>query len=261
MFRRSFTLVVLVFLLIPAAVFPVETAEEVEPGAYSVESVRDSLVQRFQHIQDFMVQVVVRVQTPWLRMPRKIIDLAYKQPDQIRVDSEGFAVAPRTGLIMAPGDMMDNMQEIGEITTGQKDGEEYILLTGTMHQDSLHTPMDMRSGENAVISTTLRIDPRRWVITGMETRMDTARVLSIDVTYTSPIPRIWVPEETTMTFFLPREMDFPESGEMPDGMGEGIPAPQMESEKSRQGSIHMTFRGYRVNTGLEDAFFEQSDNR
>ena len=71
-------------------------------GTPTVEAVQDSLITRFNRIEDYSVKIKISVKMTGLRMPRKKIKLYYKAPDKVKVKSKGFAIIPKTGLGGSP---------------------------------------------------------------------------------------------------------------------------------------------------------------
>ncbi len=243
--------IVLTFLAVQGHHAVVATAAPTAP--ISAEAVRDSLSVQFARVEDFKVQVLIDVSLPRLRMPRKQIDLAFKQPDYTRIESRGFAVAPRTGLVMAPDQLLDNLQEIRSVEHGEFRGDSHVILTGTVHPDSFRAPMWDVTSDPGTLITRLWIDPARWIIRHMETRLDTARLIAISVEYTEAEPGIWLPETTEITITLPENLPVSREMDFPPGRG----ATEQQPQKPLRGTMQMKFRGYRVNRGIPDDFFQQ----
>ena len=254
-FRISLILIGVFFL--PAAMWGAPSGGNQIGSDLTVESVRDSLSSQFQRVEDFQVQVHVYVEMPQLRMPRKQIDLAFKQPDLTRIETSGFAVAPRTGLVMSPENLMNNFREILTIEEGMFEEKRHILIHGEVYADSMQAPVQGMSGQEGTVNTKLWIDPHRWVIRRMESRLDTTRFLELSVDYTEVESGIWLPSETEFTFFMPENMQFSgHDAPIPDVRNQG-----QSTQNSSHGTIRMTFRGYRVNLGLKERFFDRETSK
>ena len=67
-------------------------------GQITVEAIIDSVHSRFNLIQDYSVQIKLTVDMDKFRMPRKRINVYFKQPDKLKIESDGFAIVPRQGV-------------------------------------------------------------------------------------------------------------------------------------------------------------------
>ncbi len=228
----------------------------------SVSAVEDSVRRQFNRVQDYMVIVNVSVQMPGLRMPRKRIDLAFKQPDLIKVETTGFAVVPRTGMTMAPDEIFKNLSEPVLSGVETLNNRRHYILTSPVQPDSFFVDTG-RGGAGNVSNPNVRvwIDSERWLITRLNLFADTTQLVSIQIEYDEIEPGIWLPEFTEFRFDL---SSIAPAGGMspPESMGDmgnsGETFSQMNPD-SLGGLVTMEFRNYRVNTGLSDRFFKDSD--
>ena len=59
--------------------------------------------QQFNSINDYKVDMIIRLEIPAFRMPKKKYKVFYKQPDKIKVKARGFGILPKTGLSLIEG--------------------------------------------------------------------------------------------------------------------------------------------------------------
>tara|TARA_Y100000996_G_C21986522_1_gene422760 strand:- start:44 stop:340 length:297 start_codon:yes stop_codon:yes gene_type:complete len=67
---------------------------------------------KFNSIEDYQVQMVVKLDVPAFRMPKKRYKVFYKRPNKIKVKARGFGILPKTGLFTSPNDNFDNLENL-----------------------------------------------------------------------------------------------------------------------------------------------------
>ena len=90
---------------------------------------------KFNSIEDYQVQMVVKLDVPAFRMPKKRYKVFYKKPDKIKVKARGFGILPKTGLFTSPNDNFDNLENLK--LTSYKDPENIhdIMLAFNLQGD------------------------------------------------------------------------------------------------------------------------------
>jgi outer membrane lipoprotein-sorting protein len=252
-----------VYLVLSGVPVTLSYAQEVvEPEAITLHAIIDSLVRQFERVQDYSVTVRISVEMPYFRMPNKKVKLYFKQPDKIKLEADGFAVVPRTGLTLSPREIFDKLSTAQVTGRDTIDGHSCWLLEGRIHPDSLKFRLwDDTSPEKGLPRMRLWVDPQGWVISRMETVVDTLTLMMIQSTYRQFDGDIWLPRKTEMRFSLP--------GEHLQRIGDHEPFAgpfgddQIPTDTLKQGSIGGTvtlkYSRYRINKGLKDRFFRDSD--
>ncbi len=224
-----------------------------------VASVQDSLISRFNRIDDYSVKIKISVQMTGLRMPRKKIKLYYKAPDQIKVESRGFAIVPKTGLGGSPDQFLKMLESIHVVENLILDGKKHWLLNGTVIPDSMDFPIS--ESEVPQIKMNLWVDAQSWVITQAETLIDSQKVFHVMSEY-KEIDEIHLPIKTTLSIGVKGLGDWsmkdPFGG--PDSDRKKMKTVMDEvrdnrEEKEFAGTITMEFSKYKVNQGIDDALF------
>ena len=244
----------IVFTLL-SNLFGQESSSSIFPTAGTV---LDSLEQNYNRIEDYYVRIEISIKTPMLKMPRKRVEFWFKQLNLTKVETRGFAAIPKSGLISSPIDLFDNLTNISVIGAEYYNDKQVWILRGELNPDSLtfKNMGDMSSAPN--LEMRLLVDRSNWTLIKSETWMDTVKVVEIQSEYESITDDIYLPKETVISF------DY--SGGMPSGMEDTFRAKhqfgsmQNDSQKKEMsGSITLKFSKYKVNKGLEDAFFGQKE--
>ena len=63
---------------------------------------------QFNQIEDYQVDMLIQLDVPAFRMPKKKYKVFYKNPNKIKVKAKGFGMLPKTGIFTSPSDNFDN---------------------------------------------------------------------------------------------------------------------------------------------------------
>ncbi len=212
-------------------------------GQTTVVAIIDSVQSRFNRIQDYSVRIKLRVDMEKFRMPRKRIDVYFKQPDKLKIESDGFAIVPRQGIGTTA--ILDSLQSLTLI------GDEVIInrpcwvITG------------LRREGNWQLNTSVWVDKHDWVITQVVSHLDTMEIARVQLDYILVDQVFLLPMKTTVTIQAAPEMAAELGHFDPDRQGDSIE--QRVDKSVRNGTIIMEFSRYRVNRGIKDSFFNDSD--
>ena len=100
---------IITILILLAAV---TIAQQKDPNKI-LNSVRDE----FKKIEDYVVDVEIKIDVNYIKAPATKAKIYYKQPDKVKMESEGFAMLPKQGLNFSPLGLLEN--EYNAIYTGQ----------------------------------------------------------------------------------------------------------------------------------------------
>lgn len=212
-------------------------------GQITVEAIIDSVQSRFNRIQDYSVQIKLTVDMEKFRMPRKRIAVYFKQPDKLKIESDGFAIVPRQGIGIHG--MLDSLQVPDLIGEEIFAGRPCWIIKG-----------ERREG-NWQLNTRIWVDKHDWVITQVISHLDTVEIARIQLDYTLVDQVFLLPVKTTVTIQAAPEMTAKLGHFDPDRHGDSIE--QRVDKSVRNGTIIMEFSHYRVNRGIKDSFFKDSD--
>jgi hypothetical protein len=233
-------------------------------GEPSVRTVRDSLVAQFLRIEDYSVRVKISVNMTGLRMPRKKIKLYFKSPDKIKVEADGFAIVPRTGLGGSPLHFLKMLSDLRVEGLDTLHSQPHWRLSGGVIPDSLQLPIES-DREIPEIRMTLWVDTTHWIISRVETEMDSTKIFSMESQY-KQFDGFYLPAKTEVKLGFKGlgkwAMRDPMSGPLVDEQDFNQVATEAGTKpKQREfaGTITMEFSKYKINRGLKDKLFEDSD--
>ncbi len=177
------------------------------------------------------------------RIPRKRIDVYFKQPDKLKIEADGFAIVPRQGVSVPV--ILDSLQALKLV------GDDVIVDGPCWVIEGLR-----REG-NWQLNTSVWVDKRDWVITQVISHLDTVEIARVQLDYTLVDQVFLLPVKTTVTVQAAPEMTAKLGHFDPNRHGDSI---EKRVDKSvRNGTIIMEFSRYRVNRGIKDGFFNDTD--
>lgn len=230
-------------------------------GTPTVEAIQDSLITRFNRIEDYSVKIKISVKMTGLRMPRKKIKLYYKAPDKIKVKSKGFAIIPKTGLGGSPDQFLRILDFVHLSGNEELNGRNHWVLTGSVNPDSMD--IHINKDDFPKIRMNLWVDANSWVISKVETMIDSQSVFRLISEYVE-VNDVFLPSKTTLSLgFKGMErwsMRNPFGGPTEDRKDFNKVAKEAgidPDKKEFAGIVIMEFSKYKVNQGLEDSIFDE----
>lgn len=228
--------------------------------SWTVDSIRVRLEEQARQVRDYSVIVKVSVSMPKFRMPRKKIKVYYRAgsngaQDQIKLETRGFAVVPKTGLNFNVDDLLDNFETFQTPVEVQTDEGPRLVVSGTINPDSLRFKSWDSEEETPSLTQSLWVDPARWVVTRTEVRLDTSLVLTVTSEYERYSDQLYLPRKTEVSFALGSQM-LQRLDRNRGGPGPLMQEAEPEFEaKDFSGHVVMEFTRYRVNKGIPDEVF------
>ena len=230
-------------------------------GTPTVEAIQDSLITRFNRIEDYSVKIKISVKMTGLRMPRKKIKLYYKAPDKVKVKSKGFAIIPKTGLGGSPDQFLRILDFVHLSGNEELNGRNHWVLTGSVNPDSMD--IHINKDDFPKIRMNLWVDANSWVISKVETMIDSQSVFRLISEYVE-VNDVFLPSKTTLSLgFKGMErwpMRNPFGGPTEDRKDFNKVAKEAgidPDKKEFAGIVIMEFSKYKVNQGLEDSIFDE----
>ena len=221
----------------------------------SADSILDNLEQAYDRIDDYYTRIDVSIKTPMLRMPRKRVDFWFKKPNLTKVETKGFAAIPKSGMISSPIDLFDNLSNIAVIGAEFYNDKQVWLLQGELIPDSLMFKNINKVENSNKLTMKMWVDLNNWTLIRSETFIDTFKIVEILSEYKSFPNNINLPIETKLLFnyrsdIMPQMVNFHGSNSPLKKSNE------QDSTKVMSGSITMKYSKYKINQGIDDAFFE-----
>jgi len=194
---------------------------------------------RFAEINDYTVLLQVETDIPQVHVPQMEVRVFFKQPDKLHLQSKGFAMLPREGMIINPNRFKKEdfyMSILGKETLK---GIEAFKLELAPRKEGIKLK-----------KLVIWVDPVRWIT--LKARSITWQGQSIDVAfeYKKFQGRHWLPVNALAKVDMKGFKGF---SSFHDSHGWGNETTAHESK----GKIIVKFLDYRINKGIPDSIFRQ----
>ncbi len=207
------------------------------------DKILNEVIQKFSIVKDYIVDINIKVDVSFLKVPDTKATLYFKEPDKIHFESKNFALLPKEGLNFSPTHLLR-----GEHSTFfSKD----TLLDGNPVYIIKVIPL---SESSKVVLTTLWIDKNEFIIRKVESTTKLNGTFTIDLFYDNEL-KYPLPSKMIFSFNI-EKMNFPRgfTGDMEDG------ETKSSSKKPTIGKVFVNYSDYRVNTNIPDSIFNKKDN-
>lgn len=212
--------------------------------------------EQFNLINDYKVDMTIKLEIPAFRMPKKKYKVYYKRPNKIKVKAKGFGILPKTGLFTSPNDNFDNLTNMK--LTNYKDSENIhdIVIAGDLIVDSLKLEMPneySRITFDPVVE--VKIDTLNWVIKNVTTRLDTLKLFQINNYYKIYSDQYYMPYQSIVKYYIKDKKLFnwlnKDAGSI---IGQdNLPT---NNESIVEGTITVDYKKYIINKGIKDKIFD-----
>ncbi len=213
--------------------------------------------QRFRMFNDYQVNMVISINIPAFRMPKKKYTVFFKQPNQVQIKSKGFGLLPRTGMFTPPSENFNNLTDVTINHTADSLGYGSVMLRGNLIVDSLAIKMPNDYAKLTFKPTVdVVIDTSQWVITRVITKIDTIKIMEINNIYDFVDGSYFLPIRSTVEYFV---KDARISKWLKKDIGTIIGNQQSIDPVSDmvRGEISVTYNKYKVNRGINDSIFKK----
>lgn len=196
----------------------------------------------YQGIQSFTAEAQITVEMERLRIPRKKFTLYYKHPDKFKIESDGFAMIPRIGLLIFPNQLNSEKYEL-EFTSPDTIGEyitdKYLLKIKSVDKSRLPSAQQFF----------VWIDRKHSLLRKIESLNFRGRTSRVNIEYGKLKEGYYMPSRIGVTF-----------ENIADSRVDTLEFPLRErfpSRIPRSGSVTIVFTKYSINETLEDKLFEK----
>jgi len=209
------------------------------------EEILEKVKLEFENIEDYQVDVKIKVDVDFLKMPDREATIFYKKPDKFHIDSENFAMLPKSGLNFSPLGFLNYKY------TAFYEKEDTI--NGTLTSVIKVIPLE---GNADVILSTFWIDTSRNLIIKAELSRKPQGSFIIDLKYLKTSESYWLPSSLVFSFtvdrsLIPRRFNDRGNSESKEK--------SKDSEKEQTGKVYLNYSNYKVNTGLPDELFDDKE--
>jgi outer membrane lipoprotein-sorting protein len=206
------------------------------------DEILNNIIKAFEEIEDYIVDVNIKVDVAFLKVPESNAKIYFKQPDKVHMESEGFALLPKQGMNFSP---------LGFLKTDYTAlYDKEVELNGINVSVLKVIPLDERSD---VILSTFWIDQSNNRIMKVESSRRPSGTFSIDLTYPKDKPDFLLPATMIFTFAID-DIRLP-TGIIGDSNSESNNENEKE-DKDESGKVYINYSNYKINQGLSDDLFE-----
>ena len=211
--------------------------------------------EKFNEVNDYQVEMIIRVKVPAFRMPKKKYKVFYKKPNKIKIKSKGFGILPKTGLFTSPNDNFDNLKNITMIY--DEDLSNHVVLKGDLIVDSLK--FDMPNEYSRITFDPIvevKIDTINWVIKNVTTKLDTLKLFQINNNYDIYNDKYYMPKESVVKYFIKDKKLFNWiNKDASNVIGQGKELAN-RNDSIVEGTITVEYNNYKINKGIKDKIFD-----
>ena len=204
----------------------------------------DSVKEKFDAIQDYQVDAEIKVDVNFLKVPETQAHITFKQPDKIKLESDGFALLPRQSMNFIPAKLFNMDYTAIYVRSDTVNGRTLSVIKVIPNSDT-----------SEVILSTLWIDSAHKIIRKIESTTKRMGTVAIELQYDQP-DDIPLPHQAVFTFDVKgfnMPMRMPSDPDMLNDVKNG-------SNKSITGTVTISYSNYLVNTGISDEFFSKDEN-
>lgn len=205
----------------------------------------NEVISNFSKVKDYQVDVNIKVDIEFLKVPDSKAKIYFKQPDKVHLESEGFALLPKDGLDFSPSSLVKkNYTAIYE---------QDVMLDGI--NTSIVKVIPIGDQGNVILST-LWIDQSKKIIRKVESTTKTNGTFSINFFYDDNL-KYPLPSKIIFSFNI-------DQMNIPNAFGDEPNADQPKKKKGRfnsttKGQVIVTYSNYKVNKGIPDSIFDVKD--
>ena len=220
--------------------------------------VKSNIITQFSKIEDYQVDINIKINMTGFRMPKKKIKMFFKKPDKLSIKTNGFAIIPKTGINNNPNELFKMFNYINEVNRTIRDNRQFYFISGIVNQDSIDMPIKNFKSEESNVKMSLLIDAKEWIITEVDIFLDKEKTFSIRTDYIS-INNIMVPEETKLIIGIKEisriknnfngDLLFNSDNDLAKASGFNLKNDEFIGE------ISMKFSNYIINQGIDDQIF------
>lgn len=201
-----------------------------------------TVIKNFDRVQDYVVDVNIKVDVQGVKVPETKVKIYFKQPDKIHLESEGFAMLPKDGMLFSPSSLLKK----DYTAIYEKDVEINGYKTSIIK-------VIPSSEQSEIILSTLWVDQSKKMIRKIESTTKSDGTFSIDFNYNDEI-KFPLPTQIVFYFNLDKmNLQLNNKNSDPDNRKRGF-------DSTTKGKVVVKYSNYVINKGINDSVFEEKKN-
>ncbi len=194
----------------------------------------------FNKIKDYSADIEINIDVNFVDAPNSKAKLYFKQPNKVKIESDGFAIIPKQGLTFSPSELLTNSYSAIYIKAEIIDSFMVDVIKVIPLEDSSN-----------ILLSTLWVDPLYNVIRRIESVTKKMGTITIHLEYGS---------KTTSTLPSIAKFFFNATN---SGHGTMFKSSKKNESNKKNGNLSGTvivkYSNYLINQNLSDSFFVEKD--
>jgi len=211
------------------------------------EEIINGVVSNFNKVNDYQVDVTIKVDVEFIKVPETKAKIYFKQPDKVHLEAEGFAMLPKNGMEFSPSSLIKKdytaIYERDVDLNGFKTSVVKVIPLGD---------------QGEVILSTYWIDQQKQLIRKVESTTKTNGTFTIDFSYDDKI-KYPLPSKIVFSFNMDK-MNIP-SAITGETHNEKSDKKNKSSDSRTKGKVIVNYSNYLVNKGVPDSIFEEKNKK
>lgn len=205
----------------------------------NADEILNKVKENFDRVNDYVVNVSIKVDVSFLKIPKTNATIYFKKPDKIKLSSKDFALLPKQGLDFSPMGILKGKYTAIFNKDTSIDGNDVAVIKVIPLNDS-----------GDIVLTTLWIDKKNEVILKAELSTKVNGTFLLSFSYKNspddfPLPSSMVFSFNTERFSMPQVPDENQSNS----------SQNKKESKPKEGKVYINYYNYKVNEGLPDSIF------
>jgi len=196
---------------------------------------------RLERVKDYTASLLIKIDVDFLKVKDTKAVVYFKQPDKIKLESQGFAMLPKASFNFSPMNLLNRkfLSVYVRNDTSQSSVLAVVKLIPTQESSKL-------------ILATLWIDRQREVIDKLEATAKDNGSFRIVYTYGKALP-YGLPDSAIFFFNLKKSgfRHFSMPGEIMEK------SQRKKTKKNITGTVTVIYSDYKINSGLKDSIFKE----
>ncbi len=222
-----------------------------QEGRVQFEQVLDSMQVHFEQIKDYRVTIHIVMDVKGIHIPPMLVIAYFKQPDKMQFESRGFAIFPRNAVMISPA----KLRELG-------DKVDFAGFETSAKNNTAHFTIYPRvKDKNIEIRLDFWVDLKYYLIRKIRTQSNRFGWFEINNEFALINKKYWLPEKSNIKMKIDGTALNRFRAKMPFAPGAGNSPPAIFDNLFGTGQMFITFRNYKINTGIADDFFTSKEKK